>query len=168
MRFNRNIKAVILSVLLLAGSFGNFGCGKESVEKSIAVFVRSVKTAREVTTLQYEYQHITADQYKVRLELFKKVYISTDVLGDELTKFGEINAGNRLQALALVRNVNAAVVDLVNSGNLGVKNEQTRAKFVTVLLTASATLSAIEAAIAASKKPIPTTEIKIEAAPVTQ
>jgi hypothetical protein len=161
----RKLLLITLSFLL---AFGQMACGKDSVEKSIAVFTRSVKSAREVTTEQYEYKYITAEQYKARLLLFKKVYVSTDVLGDKLAEFGEINAANKLQALALVREVNAAVVELLNSGNLGVNNAATRAKFTTALLSASATLSSIEIVIAAVKnKPIPTDGVKIEAAPVT-
>jgi hypothetical protein len=159
-------KATIL-IMSIFISLSQIGCGKENIEKTIAIFTRSVKVAREVTTEQYEYKYITAEQYKARLELFKKVYITTDVLGDKIAEFGEINSTNKLQALALVRDVNASVIALLNSGNLGVKNEATRAKFNTALLSASATLSSIEIAIAASRKPIPTSGIKIEAAPVT-
>lgn len=165
MRTLRNKTVLIVLSLFLA--FSQVGCGKDKVEKSIALFTRSVKVAREVTTEQYEYKYITAEQYKERLELFKKVYVSTDVLGDDLARFGEINATNKLQALALVRDVNAAVIALLNSGNLGVKNENTRAKFTTALLAASATLSSVEIVIAAAKGPIPTADIKVDAAPVT-
>lgn len=160
----RKLLLITLSFLL---AFGQMACGKDSVEKSVAIFTRSVKAAREATTEQYEYKYITAEQYKARLLLFRKVYISTDVLGDKLAEFGEINASNKLQALALVREVNAAVVELLNSGNLGVENQATRAKFTTALLSASATLSSVEIVIAAVKKPIPTAGVKIEASPVT-
>lgn len=164
MRTLRNKFVLIaLSVFL---TFSQVACGKDNVEKSIAVFVRGVKAAREATTEQYEYKYITAEQYKSRLLLFKKVYITTDALGDKLVEFGEINATNKIQALTLVREVNAAVIELLNSGNLGVQNEATRAKFNTALLSASATLSSIEIVIAAVKKPVPTANIKIEAAPV--
>ena len=165
MRNLRNkITLIVMSVFL---AFSQVACGGDKIEKSVAVFTRSVKAAREVTTEQYEYKYITAEQYKERLLLFKNVYIATDVLGDKLVEFGEINATNKLEALRLVREVNAALVALIANGNLGVTNEQSKARFNAVLFTATATISSIEVVIAALKEPINTENLKIEPAPVS-
>src|SRR5690349_19906861 len=165
---SKTIKAVVLAIALFVGVSSQAACGKDKVEKSIAVFVRGVKAAREVTTEQYEYKYISADEYRARLELFKKVYISTDKLGDKLVEFGEINSSNKIEVLGYVQEVNNAVKELINSGNLGVKNETTRRKFNTALLTASATLSSIQVVVAAIEKPVATGDIKIDPAPANQ
>lgn len=160
---SRTFKAVVLSVALLFGVASQSACGKDSVEKAVGSFVRSVKVAREVSTLQYNEKYITPEQYASRLEAFKKVYIATDVLGDKLVEFGEINAANKLEVIGYIQKVNDAVNELINSGNLGVKNETTRAKFNTAMFTANATLSSIKVVIAAVQKPINTENVKVEA-----
>lgn len=156
-------KAYALSIILLLASFGSVSCGKDSLEKSIGTFTRAVKSARQITTTQHTFGHISDADYASRLRLFLKVYAATDKLGDELVKFGEINDTNRIEVLRLVRDVNAAVVDLINTGSLGVKNDKSKAEFTRWLLVASATVSAIEIAVAAAKKPVSTSNIKIEA-----
>ena len=163
MRSNINIKSKLL-VLLLAVfvAFGNVACGKESIEKSIATTVRAVKAARQVTTEQHEFGFITDAEYASRLKTFKSLYISIDTLGDKITAFGEINATNKQEILTAVQDVNASVIALINSGNLGVKNPRKQAEFSKWALLASGTLNSIKIAIAASKKTIDTKGVSIE------
>lgn len=137
-------------------------CGKNSVEKAIYTTVRAVKAARQVTTAQASFGDITNEEYAARLKVFRNLYISIDTLGDSITKFGEINATNKQDVLQGIRNVNAEVVKLINSGNLGVKNPQRKAEFTKWALLASGTLSSIEVAVAASQKTIKTKDVQIE------
>jgi len=158
-----SIRTKLLVILLaLFVAFSNVACGKDSIEKSIAITVRSIKAARQVTTEQAEFGHITDAEYASRLKLFRSLYISVDALGDKITRFGEINATNKSEILAAIRDVNGQVLALVGTGNLGIKNPDSKARFSKWALLASGTLSSIELAVAASKKTIKTGDVQIE------
>ena len=161
-----NVRTKILVVLLaLFVAVSNVACGKDSIEKTVATAVRAIKSARQVTTEQHEFGSITDAEYASRLKLFRSLYISVDALGDKLTAFGEINATNKQSVLEAIRGVNAEVVQLINTNNLGVKNPQKKAEFSRWILLASGTLSSIEVAVAASKKTINTKDVSIEKLP---
>lgn len=159
----RNIKSKIaVAFVSFILAFSQIACGKDKIEKSIGTFVRAVKSARQITTEQHEYGHLTDAEYVLRLKAFLKVYETTDILGDRLVAFGEINATNKVEVLALIKDVNASLIELAKTGNLGIKNDKAKAEFVRWALVASVTLSGIQAAVAASTKPVPTAELKIE------
>lgn len=164
MRFHtNNLRTKLLVILLtLSVALGNVACDKSSVEKSIATTVRAIKSARQVTTLQHSSGYITDEQYRARLVFFRSLYVSVDALGDKITAFGEINATNKVEILAAIRGVNAQVIDLINTSNLGIKNPQSKADFSKWVLLASGTLSSVEVAIAASKKTINTKNVTVE------
>lgn len=163
---SRTIKAFVLAFAIIAGSMAQTACGKDSIEKSIGTFVRSVKVAREVSTFQHDQKYLSDEEYSARLRAFKNVYISADKLGDKIVEFGEINAANKIEVIAYIKEVNKAIGELIETGNLGVKNETTRAKFYAALFTANATLSSIQVVVAAVQKPINTEEVKV--APVEE
>jgi hypothetical protein len=160
---SKQIKVYSLILVILFGALGQTACGPEQIEKKIGQFTRSIKTAREITTVQHTFDSITDEQYVSRLKLFKSLYKSIDVLGDKLVEFGEINSTNKVKALEYLRDVNTGLLQLLNTGDLGIKDEATKAKFSAALLTATAGLSSIELIIAAAKDPIPTKEVVIKA-----
>lgn len=151
------VVAIVLGLLLSQSA-----CGKDSVEKAVTKTVRAIKAARQVTTEQHEYGHITDAEYVARLRLFRSVYVSADTLGDELAKYGEINNTNRDRILTNLRSLNAAVNQLVQSGDLGVKDPKSKANFAKYALLAAGTLSAIEVIIATAKKPIDVKEARLQ------
>jgi hypothetical protein len=160
---SRQIKVYILAALVIFSTFSQTACGPEQIEKKLGQFTRSVKTAREITTVQHTFEHITDAEYVSRLKLFKSLYKSIDTLGDKLVEFGEINSTNKAKALEYLSDVNSGLLRLLNTGDLGVKDEATKAKFSAALLVAQAGLSSIQLVIAASKDPIPTKELVIKA-----
>lgn len=101
MRINtNNLRTKVLVILLsLFVTFGNVACGKDSVEKSIAITVRAIKSARQVTSLQHSGGYITDEEYRARLVFFRNLYTSVDALGDTITAFGEINVTNKVEIL---------------------------------------------------------------------
>ncbi len=159
----RNIKTKItVAFVSFILAFSQVACGKESINKTIGTFVDAVKAAREVTTVQNRYAGLSNADYDKRLELFDKVYETTDKLSDELIKLKEINDTNRIQVLQLIKDVNTAVAGLVASGTFNVKNDKSKAEFSRWSLVASAGISSIQVAVAAATKPISTEGLKIE------
>jgi len=159
----KHIKIAALVFALLAGVIGQSACGPENIQKKIGQFTRSVKSAREITTVQHTFGHLSDEEYVSRLKLFKSLYVSIDTLGDKIVEFGEINSTNKAEVLIYLQNVNAGLLRLLASGDLGIKDEATKAKFSNALLVASATLSSIELIVAAAKQPVPTKELVIKA-----
>ena len=162
----RQIKVLFLVFAVLFGAIGQTACDKDKkviIEENIGKFTRGVKSAREVTTVQHTFGHLTNEEYVKRLKLFKSLYKSIDVLGDRIVEFGEINSTNKAKVLEYIRDVNTGLIDLLNTGDLGVTDEAKRQAFTNTLLTASIALSSLEVIIAAAKDPLPTKEITVKA-----
>lgn len=156
---SRRFIALFMGAIL---ALSQIACGKDTINETIGTFVDAVKSAREVTTVQNRYGGLSNEDYAKRLVLFDKVYETTDRLSDELIKLKEINDTNKADVLQFIKDVNVAVAALVASGTLNVKNDKSKAEFARWSLVASAAISSIQVAVAAAKKPINTTELKIE------
>lgn len=159
---NTRSTRMIVTVLLMALSLNAVGCSKEKIEKSLGNLTTAVKSAREVTTVQHKYGHITDEQYVERLEKFKAAYKAIDTLGDNIVQFGTIDEASRPTFLQNVRDLNKTLVALIQTGEYGVKNPVSKAEYTRWILLASGTASAIEVAIAASKTPVDVKGVKVE------
>lgn len=144
----------VVAINLMAAS-----CSKASIEGNLYRGVRGVKAAREITTTQHQFGHITDEQYKARLLLFKSVYHDIDVLGDDLSAFAA-DADVKPNVLEGFRKLTLDIGALAASGDIGVKNSSSQAAFFKWTTTASVAFTAIQSVVQNSHKPVKASEAK--------
>lgn len=154
-------RIVIFSLILtMTGLFS--ACGETKMEGAFAKGVVALRTARRVSTIQYNSGQITADQYRSRLLLFRDLNVAVDETADQIIALGTITSTNKDQVLVKLNDLFAKIDKLIAEGHVGIRNVQSINDYRNNLLIARTVLTGLFATIETLKNSTPVAELEVK------